>query len=85
MDFLRGTEFLGQCGCTVEECCLFSCDIMHCEVLGREGQFATDTSEEPAFSICRVKDGGSRFLPNISTCIRLHDFIPQKRVLSFCV
>lgn len=43
---------------------------MHCGVLeGGGGQFATDTLEELAFSVCRAKDGGSRFLQNISTCI----------------
>lgn len=37
MDFIRGTEFLGQYGCTVEECCLLRCDAKHCEVLVRGG------------------------------------------------
>jgi hypothetical protein len=71
MDFIRSTEFLGQYGCIVEECCLLRCDAMHCEVLAGGGlQFATNTSEELAFSICRAKAGGSRFLLNVSTCIR---------------
>jgi hypothetical protein len=58
---LEAQNFLGSMAVLLKNACLLRCDAMHFEVLGGGLQFATNISEELAFSICRAKDGAVGF------------------------